>query len=205
MASTFKVLKNETEYDKALVELEKLLKELEIGKSVGDELEVLGLLINEYESEHFPIENPHPIEAIKFMMEQRGMNNADLGELLGSPSRASEILNLKRGLTLEMIRILNATLQIPTDVLIQPYALKGAEKTFVEEMQVRQQERMDRLQRLNARFRSPHGQKGLKDSHEPTKGSSKNTKAYPSHGKSNSQVNEGRKNLKSRKSDKNQE
>lgn len=91
------------------------------GTSEGDELEILGLLIDDYENKHFPIDLPDPIEAIKFRMEQLGYTQNDLSKILGQKSRASEILNKKRKLSLEMIRKLNLTLNIPTNVLIQAY------------------------------------------------------------------------------------
>lgn len=84
-------------------------------------MEVLGLLIDKYEQEHYPIDFPDPIEAIRFRMEQLGYNQSDLGNVVGLKSRASEILSRKRKLTLEMIRNLHDTLKIPTDVLIQSY------------------------------------------------------------------------------------
>ena len=79
------------------------------------------MLIEKYEDKHFPIEFPDPIEAIKFRMEQLGMNQSDLSEVVGLKSRASEILNRKRKLSIEMIRKLNSAMNIPLDVLIQPY------------------------------------------------------------------------------------
>ena len=81
----------------------------------------MGILIDQYESEHFPISLPDPIEAIKFRMEQMGYNQNDLANIVGLKSRASEILNRKRKLSLEMIRQLHERLNIPTDVLIQTY------------------------------------------------------------------------------------
>ncbi|MBK8517322.1 MAG: helix-turn-helix domain-containing protein [Saprospiraceae bacterium] len=77
--------------------------------------------INRYENENFPIGMPDPIEAIKFRMEQMGMNQKDLAEVVGYKSRVSEILNKKRKLTLDMIRKLNTNLHIPTEVLVQDY------------------------------------------------------------------------------------
>ena len=77
--------------------------------------------INRYENENFPIEMPDPIEAIKFRMEQMGMNQKDLAKVVGYKSRVSEILNKKRKLTLDMIRKLNTNLHIPTEVLVQDY------------------------------------------------------------------------------------
>ena len=91
------------------------------GSANGDELEILGILIEKYEDEHFPIGFPDPMEAIKFRMEQMGYNQTDLAKIVGLKSRASEILNKKRKLTLEMIRILHDNLKIPTEVLIQAY------------------------------------------------------------------------------------
>ena len=72
-------------------------------------------------NEHFPIALPDPIEAIKFRMEQMGYNQNDLARIIGFKSRASEILNRKRKLSLEMIRQIHDKLNIPTDVLIQTY------------------------------------------------------------------------------------
>ncbi len=84
-------------------------------------MEILGILIEKYEEEHFPIDMPDPIEAIKFRMEQLDYNQNDLADLIGQKSRASEILNRKRKLSLDMIRKLSATLRIPSEVLIQAY------------------------------------------------------------------------------------
>ena len=81
----------------------------------------MGILIDQYENEKFPIDLPDPIEAIKFRMEQMGYTQKDLAKIIGFKSRASEILNRKRKLSLEMIRQLHTTLNIPTDVLIQIY------------------------------------------------------------------------------------
>jgi HTH-type transcriptional regulator/antitoxin HigA len=84
---------------------------------------VLGILIDQYENEHFPVGMPDPIEAIKFRMEQMGYNQNDLANIVGLKNRASEILNRKRKLSLEMIRQLHEQLNIPTDVLIQAYKI----------------------------------------------------------------------------------
>lgn len=115
-----KPIKSDKDYKKALKRLE-VIFDSEPGSPNGDELEVLGILIDQYENEHFPIGLPDPIEAIKFRMEQMGYTQGDLATIVGLKSRASEILNKKRKLTLEMIRQLHATLNIPTDVLIQSY------------------------------------------------------------------------------------
>ncbi|RKS93983.1 HTH-type transcriptional regulator/antitoxin HigA [Flavobacterium limicola] len=115
-----KPIKTENDYNQALERLE-VIFDAKKGSSEGDELEVLGILIDQYENEHFPIGMPDPIEAIKFRMEQMGYNQNDLANIIGLKSRASEILNRKRKLSLEMIRQLHEQLNIPTDVLIQPY------------------------------------------------------------------------------------
>ncbi len=115
-----KPIRTEEDYEMALKRLEKIF-ESEPGTNEGDELEVLALLIEDYEDKHYPIGPPDPIEAIKFRMEQMGMKQKDLGDILGHKSRASEILNKKRKLTLEMIRKLSRELKIPTEVLIQEY------------------------------------------------------------------------------------
>lgn len=115
-----KPIKTEKDYNQALERLE-IIFDAKKNTSEGDELEVLGILINQYENEHFPIGLPDPIEAIKYRMEQMGYNQNDLANIIGLKSRASEILNRKRKLSLEMIRKLHEVLHIPTDVLIQTY------------------------------------------------------------------------------------
>lgn len=91
------------------------------GTAKGDELEVLSLLVEKYEDDHFPIDLPDPVEAIKFRMEQMGMTQTDLANIVGQKSRASEILSRKRKLSLDMIRQLHKKLHIPTEVLVQVY------------------------------------------------------------------------------------
>ena len=117
---TIKPIKTKKDYLAAMNRLEAIF-DAKPGTSEGDELEVLGILIDKYEQEHYPIEYPDPIEAIKFRMEQLGYSQSDLANVVGLKSRASEILNKKRKLTLEMIRQLHQVLGIPTDVLIQNY------------------------------------------------------------------------------------
>lgn len=115
-----KPIKNETDYNQALTRLEKIFDAKPESKE-GDELEILGVLIDSYENEHFPISLPDPIEAIKFRMEQLDYTQNDLAAVIGLKSRASEILNRKRKLSLEMIRKLSEKLNIPSEVLIQAY------------------------------------------------------------------------------------
>ncbi|BDB56146.1 helix-turn-helix domain-containing protein [Flavobacterium ammonificans] len=115
-----KLIKTEKDYNQALKRLE-VVFDAKKGTPEGDELELLSILIEQYENTHFPIDLPDPIEAIKFRMEQMGYNQNDLAKIIGLKSRASEILSKKRKLSLEMIRQLHTSLHIPTDVLIQNY------------------------------------------------------------------------------------
>jgi len=115
-----KPIKTEKDYNQVLERLEQIF-DAEPNTKEGDELEILGILIEKYENENFPIELPDPIEAIKFRMEQLNYSQNDLAEVIGLKSRASEILNKKRKLSLEMIRKLSEKLHIPSEVLIQPY------------------------------------------------------------------------------------
>ena len=115
-----RLIKTEADYQEALSRLEEIF-DAQPGTEEGDEFEVLSLLIDSYEKVNFPIEAPDPIEAVKFRMEQLGIKQKDLAEVLGFKSRVSEIMNKKRKLTLEMIRKLHTSLNIPTNVLIQEY------------------------------------------------------------------------------------
>lgn len=115
-----KPIKTEQDYNQALERLEDIFDAKPNSKE-GDELEILGILIEKYENENFPIELPDPIEAIKFRMEQLNYTQNDLANIIGLKSRASEILNKKRKLSLEMIRNLSEKLHIPSEVLIQVY------------------------------------------------------------------------------------
>jgi HTH-type transcriptional regulator/antitoxin HigA len=117
---TIKPIKTEKDYQESLERLD-IIFDAKKGTSEGDELEILSILIDKYENEKFPIGFPDPIEAIKFRMEQMGYNQNDLAKVVGLKSRASEILNKKRKLTLEMIRQLHDNFKIPTEVLIQAY------------------------------------------------------------------------------------
>ena len=115
-----KPIKTKKDYQQALERLEVIFDAKKETKE-GDELEILGILIDQYENEYFPIGLPDPIEAIKFRMEQLGYTQTDLAKVVGLKSRASEILSKKRKLSLDMIRQLHEKLNIPTDVLIQAY------------------------------------------------------------------------------------
>jgi HTH-type transcriptional regulator/antitoxin HigA len=114
-------IKSESDYKRAMARLEEIF-DVSKGSEMADELEILSILVDKYEKENFPIDLPDPIEAIKFRMEQLGMKQKDLVEVVGFNSRVSEILNKKRKLTLEMIRKISEKLQIPTEVLVQDYS-----------------------------------------------------------------------------------
>lgn len=117
---TIKPIRTKADYQKALTRLDAIF-EAKPSSQEGDELEVLSILLDNYEKEKFPIGLPDPIEAIKFRMEQLGYSQNDLAKIVGLKSRASEILNKRRKLNLEMIRSLHKQLDIPTEVLIQNY------------------------------------------------------------------------------------
>lgn len=115
-------IKNEKQYEDVLTRVYMLMqKDIQPDSEESDELEVLSILVKEYENEHYPIPQPNPIEAIKFRLEQLNMSEADLSEILGARSRKSEILSGKRKLSLSMIRKLTKRLNIPAEVLIQAY------------------------------------------------------------------------------------
>ena len=115
-----KPIKTKKDYKQALERLE-LIFDAKKNTIKGDELELLSILVDNYENENFPIDFPDPIEAIKFRMEQLGYTQTDLSNVIGLKSRASEILSRKRKLSLEMIRQIHQTMHIPTEVLIQAY------------------------------------------------------------------------------------
>lgn len=117
-----KPIKNEKDYQNALERLE-VIFDASIDTREGDEAEILSLLIENYENEHYPIEPPDPIEAIKIRMEELNMRQKDLVGIIGGKSRVSEILNRKKRLTVDMIRELEKSLQISASVLVNNYRL----------------------------------------------------------------------------------
>ena len=112
-------IRTKADYKRALREVSAYFNdEPEPGSEEGDRFEILTTLVEAYESKHFPIEAPDPIEAIRFRMEQGGLTVKDLVPSIGQPNRVYEVLNRKRGLTLEMIRNLHRNLGIPAESLI---------------------------------------------------------------------------------------
>ena len=112
-------IRTKADYKRALRDVSAYFdNEPEPGSAEGDRFEILTTLVEAYESKHFPIEAPDPIEAIRFRMEQGGLTVKDLVPSIGQPNRVYEVLNRKRGLTLEMIRNLHRNLGIPAASLI---------------------------------------------------------------------------------------
>jgi HTH-type transcriptional regulator/antitoxin HigA len=112
-----KVIKTEREHQAALKAIESLW-EARPGTHQGDTLELLAALVESYEEKKHAVLPPHPVEAIKFRMEQEGLNTSDLAKILGGRNRASEILHSKRRLSLEMIKNLHKKLHIPAESLL---------------------------------------------------------------------------------------
>lgn len=117
-----KPIKTEDDYRNALKRLE-VIFDAPIDTKEGDEAEILSLMIENYENEHYPIEAPDPIEAIKIRMEELNLRQKDLVGVIGGKSRVSEILNRKKKLTVDMIRELERMLQISASVLVNNYQL----------------------------------------------------------------------------------
>ena len=120
MNNEIKLIKTKKDYKAALALTDKLFDSVP-NTPDGDKLELIVALIEIYEKEHFPIENPSPLAAIKFRMEQMNLTPKDLIPIIGSKSKVSEVLSGKRTLSLNMIRRISAELGIPAEVLIQPY------------------------------------------------------------------------------------
>jgi HTH-type transcriptional regulator / antitoxin HigA len=113
-----RVIKSDKEYQAALTKVESLM-DAKAGTEAEAELELWALLVESYESTHYPIDSPDPIEAIRFRMEQQGLRPVDLTQFIKSKSHVSEVLSHKRPLTLSMIRALSSGLNISADVLVQ--------------------------------------------------------------------------------------
>jgi HTH-type transcriptional regulator/antitoxin HigA len=113
-----KPIRTEADYETALAEVERLWG-AKAGTPKGDRLDVLATLIDAYENEHYPMDPPDPIQAIKFRMDQQGLSRKDLEGIIGTRTRIAEVLNGRRGLSINMIRRLNQKLGIPADILIR--------------------------------------------------------------------------------------
>lgn len=119
MATELKPIRTEADYDAALAEVERLWG-AKSGTPDGDRLDVLATLIEVYEAKNYPMDPPDPIEAIRFRMEQQGLTRKDLEPMIGPRNRVADVLNRKRGLSIEMIRQLHDHLGISAEVLIRP-------------------------------------------------------------------------------------
>jgi HTH-type transcriptional regulator/antitoxin HigA len=125
MATEVRPIRTKRDHGAALKEIERLWG-AKTGTPEGDRLDVLATLIDAYEAEHYPMDPPDPIEAIKFRMEQQGLTRRDLEEIIGTRTRIAGVLNRKRGLSITMIRRLHERLGISADVLIRPSRKKAA-------------------------------------------------------------------------------
>ena len=120
-----KPIKNDEDYTNTLSKIETLMSAQPNTPQI-DELEVLTTLVEAYEEQHYKIDAPDPIEAIKFRVEQEGLKQKDSVSIVGSKSRVSEVLNRKRKLTIEMIRNLHKQLYIPIESLFLDYKIDCA-------------------------------------------------------------------------------
>jgi HTH-type transcriptional regulator / antitoxin HigA len=130
MTTEIKPIRTKRDYKAALKEIKRLWG-AKAGSPEGDRLDVLATLIDAYEAEHFPIDPPDPIEAIKFRMEQQGLTRRDLEEIIGTRTRIAEVLNRKRGLSIAMIRRLHERLGISAEVLIRSSRKRAAWRILI--------------------------------------------------------------------------
>ena len=120
-----KPIRTKRDYEAALKQAEAWW-DAPAGSPKAERLDVLVLLIEDYEARHFPIDPPDPVEFLQFIMEQRGLARKDLEPFIGSRARVAEVLNRVRPLSLEMIRSLSEGLNLPADVLVKRYELRDA-------------------------------------------------------------------------------
>jgi len=151
-----RIIKTDEQYRRFLTEVEALAAEDPDSESeAGARLELLAKLVEDYERTRFPFAKPDPVDAILFRMEEQGLRQKDIAELLGGKNRASEILSRKRPLTLPMIRSLYERLNIPAGLLIQepcaPYATQVSVSDFksVPHREILQRKWVDSLADLN--------------------------------------------------------
>ncbi len=118
-----KPIRTHADYRRALKEISALMKaDPDPGTPEGDRLDILATLVQAYEQRHFPMDLPDPVEAIKFRMDQQGLQPKDLEPMIGQRNRVYEVLNRKRPLTLAMVWRLHTALGIPAESLIRPPA-----------------------------------------------------------------------------------
>lgn len=125
MTAELKPVRTQADYKRALTGLKKLWG-AKSGTAAGDRLDILTTLIDVYEAEHYPMDPPDPIDAIKFRMEQLGLSRKDMEPIIGTRARVTEVLNRKRNLSIAMIRRLHEELGLPAEILIRPTRGKKA-------------------------------------------------------------------------------
>lgn len=125
MTMELKPIKTKRDYQTALRRAQRLW-DAPAGSVDADALDILTLLIADYEAKHFAIADPDPIQFLEYVMESRSLTRKDLEPYLGSRARVAEVLNRARPLTLEMIRRLSEGLSLPADILVQRYSLRDA-------------------------------------------------------------------------------
>lgn len=118
-------IKTESDYQNALTEIERLFDVEPLSPEL-DRLDILTTLVSAYEQQHYPIDAPDPISAIKYYLEARGLSHQDLAASIGNTEQVMAILNRQRPLNLDIIRRLNQDFGIPAEVLIKPYSLSKA-------------------------------------------------------------------------------
>jgi HTH-type transcriptional regulator/antitoxin HigA len=116
-------IRNDEDHAAALREIERLWG-APLGSPEGDKLDVLATLVDAYESTRWPATEADPVDMLRFAIDEMGHSQAELGTLLGSRSRASEVLNRRRALTIEMIDRISRAWSIPREVLARPYGLE---------------------------------------------------------------------------------
>ncbi|WP_298369411.1 helix-turn-helix domain-containing protein [Azospirillum sp.] len=130
MTTDIRPLKTEADYENALVDIEGYFEqEPEPGTPEADRFDLLALVIGDYEAKHWPIEAPDAPDALRERMDARGLTQQDLARVIGSKSRASEVMNRRRHLTLEQAWKLHREWGIPADALLRPYPLKTLRAT----------------------------------------------------------------------------
>lgn len=120
-----RTIRTDEEHAAVLAQIEGLMDAMP-GTTEGDRLDLLVTLVQLYEAKRWPVDAPDPIAAIVFMMEQKGLTRRDLEPAIGGRGRVAEILNRKRPLTLSMIRRLGPLLELPAEILVQPYRTEHA-------------------------------------------------------------------------------
>ena len=120
-------IRTEADYDAAIAEIDRLW-EAEPGTDDGDKLSILAILVEKYENERWPVDTSRldPVDMLNYLVTDAGHTQAELAELLGSRSRASEVLSRKRALTVDMIHKISTAWKVPAELLIKPYRLKAA-------------------------------------------------------------------------------